>query len=189
MKLKVTTLEEIEADLIARSQQGDRGAFGELVGRHRKGVVNLVYRMCGDAELAQDMAQETFIRAWTNLPGYQPRSAFRNWVFRIATNATLDILRREKETLDVDSLALPSPGKGLEAEVEVMDRAEAVQQAVLGLPPASRNVLILREYEGLSYREIAETLDIPIGTVMSRLNYARQLLLGALGPLLEDDGQ
>jgi RNA polymerase sigma-70 factor (ECF subfamily) len=180
------TAETNELDLIALSQGGNRHAFGELVRRHRKGVVNVVYRMCGQVELAEDMAQEAFIRAWQKLPGYQPHSPFRNWLYRIATNATLDVLRRERETVDIDDYPLAESGIGPEASVEARNRAELVQRAILSLPPSSRGVLVLREYEGLSYKEISETLDIPIGTVMSRLNYARQRLTTELEDLIKE---
>jgi RNA polymerase sigma-70 factor (ECF subfamily) len=176
---------ETELELIAKAQQGDRQAFGELVRRHREGVINVVYRMYGDVNLAEDAAQEAFIRAWQHLLDYRPRSPFRNWVYRIATNVALDMLRRERETVDVDTLSLASSEEGPEATVEGEERGERVRQAVLALPPASRVVLVLREYEGLSYREIADTLDIPIGTVMSRLNYARNRLRESLAPYLE----
>jgi RNA polymerase sigma-70 factor (ECF subfamily) len=176
---------EIERELITQAQQGDRQAFGELVHRHRGGVINVVYRMCGDANLAEDAAQEAFIRAWQHLPNYRPRSPFRNWVYRIATNAALDTLRREREMVDVDALPLVAPDKGPEAAMEGSERGEQVRQAVLALPTASRAVVVLREYEGLSYREIADTLSIPIGTVMSRLNYARNRLRELLAPHLE----
>ena len=184
-----------DPELITQAQRGDRRAFGELVRRHREGVVNVVYRMCGDANLAEDAAQEAFIRAWQHLPSYRPRSpsiykgkrsgSFRNWVYRIATNVALDALRRERETVDVDELPLPSLEEGPEAVFEERERGKLVQRAVLALPAASRSVLVLREYEGLSYREIAETLAIPIGTVMSRLNYARRRLRESLAPVLE----
>lgn len=176
---------ETELELITQAQQGDRRAFGELVRCHREGVVNVVYRMCGDVNLAEDAAQEAFIRAWQHLPGYRPRSPFRNWVYRIATNVALDSLRRERETVDIDALSLVTPDAGPEATVEGKERGERVQQAVLALPSASRAVLVLREYEGLSYQEIADTLDIPMGTVMSRLNYARNRLRESLAPYLE----
>lgn len=176
----------LNLELIAQAQQGDRRAFGELVRRHREGVVNVVYRMCGDANLAEDAAQEAFIRAWTHLPNYRPRSPFRNWLYRIATNAARDALRRERETVDVDNLPLIAPNAGPEETMEKAERGERVQQAVLALPTASRAVLVLREYEGLSYREIADTLSIPIGTVMSRLNYARNRLRESLAPYLEE---
>jgi RNA polymerase sigma-70 factor (ECF subfamily) len=178
--------QEDELVLIARAQDSDRQAFSELVIRYRQRVVNLVYRICGDTELAQDMAQETFIRAWTKLSGYSPRSAFGNWLYRIATNATLDTLRRERTTANVDDLPLAAQDVSLEASIEGRDRAKLVQQAVLSLPPASRSVLVLREYQALSYREISETLGIPIGTVMSRLNYARERLSRILEPYLKE---
>ena len=181
-----TPPDETELQVIVQAQQGDRRAFGELVRCHREGVINVVYRMCGDANLAEDAAQEAFIRAWKHLPNYRPQSPFRNWVYRIATNAALDVLRRERETVDVDALPIPSSGAGPEAVVQEAERSARVKQAVLELPEASRTVLVLREYEGLSYKEIADTLGIPIGTVMSRLNYARNRLRESLAPCLED---
>ena len=106
-------------------------------------------------------------------------------MYRIATNAALDVLRREQETVDIDALPLAASNKGPEATVEGKERSEQVRQAVLTLPPASRAALVLREYEALSYQEIADALDIPIGTVMSRLNYARNQLRKMLSPHLE----
>jgi RNA polymerase sigma-70 factor (ECF subfamily) len=175
-----------EFDLIIAARQGDRQAFDELVRRHREAVITVVYRMCGDVHLAQDAAQEAFIRAWQHLSSYQPRSPFRNWVYRIAINAALDTLRavrQEQEPVDEDTAAAADDRP--ETLVERAEQAEEVRQAVLSLPPASRAVLVLREYEGLSYREIADTLDIPIGTVMSRLSYARGCLRQALAPWVE----
>jgi RNA polymerase sigma-70 factor (ECF subfamily) len=175
-----------EQDLITMAQRGDRQSFGDLVRLHRAGVVNVVFRMCGDEALAEDAAQEAFIRAWTKLPDYQPRAPFRSWLYRIATNAARDMLRRQRPTVDVNDLPLASPGSGPEAEVSTSERAQQVQDAVLALPDASRTVLILREYEGLSYREISDVLEIPMGTVMSRLNYARSALRDRLANVLEE---
>jgi RNA polymerase sigma-70 factor (ECF subfamily) len=174
-----------EDDLISCAQQGDRHAFGELVRQHHSGVINVVYRLCADVHLAEDAAQEAFIRAWQNLNRYKPKSPFRNWLYRIAVNVALDALRRERVTSDVDDYPISSSGRGPEAALECRQRAAQVQEAILALPPASRVVLVLREYQGLSYGEIAETLRIPVGTVMSRLNYARQLLRNELGHLME----
>jgi RNA polymerase sigma-70 factor (ECF subfamily) len=174
-----------EYDLIVSAQQGDRQAFSQLVQTYREGVINVVYRMCGDAQLAEDAAQEAFIRAWRHLPGYRPDSPLRNWLYRIATNVALDMLRREKQTVSVHDLPLAAPGATPEGLLVHQEQSEAVRQAVLALPPASRAVLVLREYEGLSYREIAETVDIPLGTVMSRLYYARKLLRESLAAYLE----
>jgi RNA polymerase sigma-70 factor (ECF subfamily) len=177
--------DETELQWIALAQQGDRQAFGELVYHYREGVINVVYRMCGDTNLAEDAAQEAFIRAWQHLPRYQPRSSFRNWLYRIALNVALDVLRRERETVDIEDIPLIAASLNPEVAIERSERAEYVRQAVLGLTPASRAALILREYEGLSYKEIAEMLDVPIGTVMSRLNYARTQLRETLRGYLE----
>ncbi len=174
-----------ELDWIAAAQQGDRQAFGELVELHRQGVINVVYRMCGDPQLAEEAAQEAFIRVWQNVQRYNPRFAFRSWVYRIALNVAIDDLRRRKETVDIEAEPLAADPESPEASLERKERSGRVRQAVLDLPPASRAVLVLREYEELTYQEIAEALDIPIGTVMSRLNYARSQIRKALGRYLE----
>jgi RNA polymerase sigma-70 factor (ECF subfamily) len=178
-------LPDHENALIERAKQGDRNAFGELVIQHRAGVINIVYRLCGDEELAEDATQEAFIKAWQKLSKYQPSSPFRNWVYRIATNSALDVLRRQRETVEIETLPIASPLKGPEKTLENQERTCYIQNAVLALSPASRVVLILREYERLSYQEIADTLAIPIGTVMSRLNYARSQLRQSLASYLE----
>lgn len=172
------TLDEIQ--LINKAQQGDRNAFGTLVYKYHLGVVNVVYRICGDLDLAEDTAQDAFIRAWQKLPNYQPRAPFRSWLYRIAVNIAIDILRRQQpsELLEEQYCANEDNPETLVAEQE---QAAQVQRAILTLPQASRVVLVLREYEGLSYQEIANVLDIPLGTVMSRLNYARACLRNLLG--------
>jgi RNA polymerase sigma-70 factor (ECF subfamily) len=175
---------ETETALVIRAQKGDRNAFGELVRQHHPGVVNVVYRMCGDVALAEDAAQDAFIQAWLHLPTFRPGTSLRNWLYRIAVNAALDALRREPKTpfADVESLSMPDPLAGPEAIFLQKERALIVQRAILALAETSRAVLILREYGGLSYQEIAFTLDIPLGTVMSRLNYARERLKEILVP-------
>jgi RNA polymerase sigma-70 factor, ECF subfamily len=181
-----TTLATLtDQDLIASALHGDRQAYGEMVCRYRDGVVNVVYRMCGDPELAEEAAQEAFIRAWQHLYSYKPQFSFRSWVYRIAVNVALDALRREPDTTGMDNLVLRSPCAGPEETLEDQERLEQVRRAVLALPPACRAVIILREFEGLSYQEISQALDIPMGTVMSRLNYGRKQLRQALASYLE----
>jgi RNA polymerase sigma-70 factor (ECF subfamily) len=185
--LAVTTILEVsDAELVSRAQSGDRNAFSELVSKHARGVMNVVYRMCGDALIAEDAAQETFIRAWQNFSSYRPQTPLRNWLYRIAFNAGMDMLRKEKRILpnDIDDLHLEDAQPGPEILVLQQERTALVQKAILSLPDASRAVLVLREYEGLSYHEIADALDIPVGTVMSRLNYARKALKEKLQPKL-----
>ena len=173
-----TTLEVSEIELVSRAQSGDRNAFSELVRNHAQGVMNVVYRMCGDVQIAEDAAQETFIQAWLHLSSYRPQTSLRNWLYRIAVNAATDMLRKDKRILpnSMEDLQLTDGHPGPELVVSQQERIVLVQKAVLSLPEASRAVLVLREYEDLSYQEISSTLDIPIGTVMSRLNYARKLL-------------
>ena len=175
-----------EMELVSEAQNGDRNAFSELVRIHARGVFNVVYHMCGDALIAEDAAQETFIRAWQNLSSYRPQTPLRNWLYRIAFNAGLDMLRKEKHILpnDIDDLSLTDGQPGLESQVSQQERTAMVQRAILSLPDASRAVLVLREYEEMSYQEISATLDIPVGTVMSRLSYARNLLKAKLKPQL-----
>lgn len=185
----MTTLTtEVENKLIVRAQQGDREAFGELVCQNQTAVIAVVYRMCGDARLAEDAAQEAFIQAWLHLPGYQPRSCLRNWLYRIAINAALDVLRRERGTqeIDEDVFLIEDPRPGPEVELLQKEKAQIVQHAILALSETNRAVLVLREYGGLNYREIAAALGIPLGTVMSRLNYARERLRSSLKPLLSN---
>ena len=174
--VRVTTASE--AELVSRAKNGERNAFSELVCIHAQGVRNVIYRMCGDTQVAEDAAQETFIRAWLHLASYRPQTSLRNWLYRIAVNAATDMLRKEKRILPnaLEDLPLSDPQPGPEALVSQEERATLVQKAVLSLPDACRAVLVLREYEELSYHEIADALDIPVGTVMSRLNYARKLL-------------
>lgn len=174
----VTVVEVSETEFVRSAQSGDRNAFSELVSIHARGVLNVIYRMCGDTQLAEDAAQETFIRAWLNLSSYRPETSLRNWLYRIAVNAATDMLRKEKRILPdaLEDLQLRDPKPGPEAIFAQGERTALIQKAILSLPDASRAVLTLREYEGLSYHDISSTLDIPLGTVMSRLNYARTLL-------------
>ena len=88
-----------EIELVTLAQNGDRGAFSELVRIHSQGVMNVIYRMCGDAQVAEDAAQETFIRAWLHLASYRPQTSLRSWLYRIAVNAATDMLRKEKHIL------------------------------------------------------------------------------------------
>jgi RNA polymerase sigma-70 factor (ECF subfamily) len=168
----------VERNLVEQARLGDRNAFGELVRIHYPGVVGVVYRLCSDTGLAEDMAQETFLRAWGKLASFHPQSSLRNWLYRIAVNAALDVLRRKSEgTLDDDVMQrLPDLLPGPETALIEKERAAQVQLAVQSLPEAARSVLVLREYGELSYQEIADVLDVPVGTVMSRLNYARNRL-------------
>lgn len=184
MNLPTTQTGLTDQTLAASALQGDRQAFTELVNRHREEVFRFVYRICGDAQSADEAAQEAFIRAWQKLASYKPQYPFRNWIFSIAAHAAQDEFRKEPQTVSLEAVEI-SDGKLPEAEAEAHERASMIRNAVLDLPSASRAVLVLREYEGLSYQEISSVLAIPAGTVMSRLSYARSLLREKLADCLE----
>jgi RNA polymerase sigma-70 factor (ECF subfamily) len=180
-----TTTLMLEPDLIHRARLGDRAAYGDLVCLYRLRVIDVVYRMCGDAILAEDAAQDAFIRAWYSLHNFKAGSSFRNWLYRIAVNAAIDSLRRERPQSDIDEMELAAPLERMEAQMEARERIRIVRRAVQALPTASRVVLILREYHGLTYQEISDVLEISKGTVMSRLNYARNRLAEQLSKCME----
>ena len=174
-------MDETDAVLVKRAQAGDKDAFGALVMRYHRRVHALAWRMTGDAGVADDIAQAAFLRAWERLESLREAGAFRPWLWRLTVRASLDHLRCLPPEAEMPE-DLSSPESGPEQVALASEQAAMVQRAVLSLPPQCRAALVLREYEGLSYREIAQALDLPLGTVMSRLNYARLLLREALAP-------
>jgi RNA polymerase sigma-70 factor (ECF subfamily) len=173
-------------ELVEASLSGDNSAFGLLVLRYRKLAIGVAYRMCGDSAVAEDVAQDTFVRVWDRLHTFRPQSGnFRSWMCRIATNLTIDTLRRQRPTVDVEQVSIPASTGRPEAHTLRRERALAVRSAIADLPEQTRAALILREYEGLSYQEVADALDIPMGTVKSRLNDARRRLRVALASYME----
>lgn len=178
--------EDIETGIITRAKCGDSEAFELLVVRYRSHVINFIFHMYGDENLAEDVAQTAFVQAWQHLSSFEPRAPFRSWLFRIAKNAALDYLRREKPVINIDEIVYLSGAEKMDILVEDRERTKNIQEAVMELPEASRMVLVLKEYEGLRYQEIAESLEIPLGTVMSRLSYARKKLAGKLSVYLEE---
>ena len=175
----------LEADLLSRSQQGDRAAYGELVKRYYRLVSTVALRLGVRADVVQDVAQEVFLRAWQQLPGFRPQgeNSFRAWLCRISHNLAVDTLRRSRPQASLDEepiLALQGQDGNPAAAYLREEQAAEIRALIAQLPPACRIVLVLREYEGFSYGEISHALDIPLGTVMSRLNYARTALRKAL---------
>ena len=175
-----------DGELVARSLRGDTESFGALILRYRAMVTGVAYRIAGDAALADDIAQETFIRLWSKLAAFRPEGSFKGWVCRIAANLTIDALRKQKPTTDISRLDLAGGGTGPEGAALSSEQATQVRAALMRLPVDSRTVLVLREYEGLSYQEIADTLRVPLGTVKSRLNDARGRLKDELRAYMED---
>jgi RNA polymerase sigma-70 factor (ECF subfamily) len=184
--MDVKTAVSDDMTLVRNAQNGDRDAFCELVRRYRPLAVNVVFRMGGDAMLAEDAAQTAFLRAWEKLAEYRSSGSFRAWILRIAVHAAVDAMRRQKPEADLPAAGERSSADRVEETVERSEAARRVRSAVMDLPEASRAVLVLKEFQDCSYREIADVLEIPIGTVMSRLHYARSILAERLRPEAEE---
>lgn len=176
-----------EQKWIAAAREGDQGAFEELVRLYEKRVLALTQRMCKNPEDAAEAAQEAFFAAWRGLKNFRGDSSFSTWIYRLASNACVDLLRREgkrqaavsldDEELNLDlSSHLPSPQEEAERQ-ELRERIEAGLQA---LPPEYRAALVLREIQQLRYDEIGQALGVDIGTVKSRINRGRKKLRGFL---------
>mgnify|MGYP003295718702 FL=1 len=169
--------------LISRARGGDREAFGELVEQYRDNVYRLAYRMCGNAYDADEAAQEAFVAAWRALPNFRGDAKFSTWLYRLTTNAAIDVMRREKrhQTVgDGEMIEVADDADSPQETVERTEKQEAVQKALATLSEEYREVLLLRYMEELDYAEIAEVLQLPSGTVKSRINRAKAALKTAL---------
>jgi RNA polymerase sigma-70 factor (ECF subfamily) len=173
----------IEADLllVKRAQKGDADAFESLYNQHLKRIYNIAWRMMGNGADAEDIAQEVMLKAWRALPAFKLDSAFGTWLYRIATNACCDELRRRKaKTVSVEEMH----ENGRELEIEGFEESSttggSIAWAIGKLGEEYRAALVLRDIEGYSYEEIAEILRCPIGTVRSRINRAREQMRNML---------
>ncbi len=180
-----------DKDIIEQVLGGDNDAFGLLVEKYQTKVYNLALRMSGNEDDAFDLAQESFVRAWRNLGGFQFESSFSTWLFRLTSNICLDFLRARKRraavsltmTDDEDEetqLAVPDPGKTPEEAVIAAEDRALLTRAINELPADQRQILTLRAIDDLSYAEIAEILQLQEGTVKSRLSRARAALRNKL---------
>jgi RNA polymerase sigma-70 factor (ECF subfamily) len=167
-----------DLELVRRSLDGDQHAFRLLVGRHERKVFNLAYRMLGRAEDARDATQEAFLACYRNLPKFRGDAAFGTWLHRIAVNACYDHLRR-RVPAPMDLTTLPDAPIGPDPADRAADTVD-VQRALSSLPVEYRAVLILHDVQGRPYEEVAFALEIPLGTVKSRLHRARAALGRAL---------
>jgi len=183
-----------EALLVERCQQGDTAAFDQLVEQHGQWVYNLAYRMTGDREEAHDIAQEAFVRAFGAIKKFRRGSSFSTWLYRVATNACLDeIKRRRRRPAPASSLVNedrlepdpPDSAPDVAEHIESLERQELVRRAIASLPLHHRLTLVLYELQGRSYEEIAHITKTNVGTVKSRLSRARLALKDALEPHLE----
>ncbi|HEX8999217.1 MAG TPA: sigma-70 family RNA polymerase sigma factor [Blastocatellia bacterium] len=176
--------------LLAATLTGDETAFQELVRRYRNQITNYVYRMLNDYDRAADLAQETFVRVYTNAERYQATYSFSTYIYRIAHNLAISELRQRKRRRLIPFPSFFSDKDSEEIEIEIEDkkqvmaddsmiadeRRDAVRRAISSLPEKYRAALVLCDIEEKSYEEISAVLDLPVGTVKSRINRARNLL-------------
>jgi RNA polymerase sigma-70 factor, ECF subfamily len=163
-----------DVELVRRFLQGDQSAFAEIVRRHERSVYNLAFRMLGRAEDARDAAQEAFLSCFRHLHKFRGDSTFSTWLHRITVNACYDVLRRRPPTASLDEvLTDPSPTPDHADRVE---QAADVQRALMAIPADFRAVLVMFEVQDMTLEEVAQALEIPVGTVKSRLHRGRATL-------------
>ena len=165
---------EEEALLLAAARGGDQQAFAQLVTASRSRLWAVCLQICGNAHDAEDALQDALISAWQHLDRFDGRARFSTWAYRIAANAALSRVRRRRDVPEEDAgVDEASPASGVGEQVTTV---MVVRRALADLPPAFREAIVLREYGGLDYQEIAEHQGIPVQTVKSRLSRARSAL-------------
>jgi RNA polymerase sigma-70 factor (ECF subfamily) len=189
---------EDDTIILRRVLAGDEDSFGVLVRRYEAKLRVYVVQIVGIEEEARDLVQETFVRVWNNLASYDPRFRFSTWLFRIARNLAIDHLRRRRAVVPLESRqndegeVIPfDPAdvrRGPLGDLENSELAGAMAREISGLPPAYRELIVLRHFVGLAYNEIAELKGMPLGTVKNKLFRAHSVLREALGGYLGSIG-
>jgi RNA polymerase sigma-70 factor (ECF subfamily) len=189
-----------DIDLVKRCQDGDTEAFDELVTRYRTRIFGMIYNMVHNEQDAWDLAQDSFLKAWKSIGRFRGKSSFYTWVYRIVMNVTIDHMRKKQikgagaefddavQLKEIDPAAKTLP-KADALPYERMERGELRQKidnAIAQLSPEHRAVILMKETEDMQYHEIAEALGCSIGTVMSRLFYARKKLQNLLKDVYEN---
>lgn len=181
--------------LVARARDGDVAAFNDLVERWERPLYRFVYRYLGDAEESRDICQEAFVRAYTKLDGFKGKSKFSSWLYQIALNLARSEFRKRGSrpvvSLDEDDndrrlRLVPDTGAKPDESAVHSERTRALRGALEELPDKQREVVILKEYHGLKFREIAELLETPESTVKSRLYHGLETLAQSLGHLRDE---
>jgi len=188
--------ESTDAQLVRRVQKGDKGAFDLLVLKYQHKIVSLVMRYVRDPDMALDITQEAFLKAYRALPRFRGDAAFYTWMYRIAVNTAKNYLAAQRRRpMDVE-LDMQDPDQfDLHAKLKDTDTPEAmtlsyelqttVEKAIAALPDDLRTAIVLRELDGMSYEEIAETMECPVGTVRSRIFRARDAISKKIGALID----
>lgn len=182
-------MKQSDAYLVKRSQEGDIRSFELLVVKYQKRIFNVIFRIVKDSTIVEDLAQEAFLNAFKAIGSFKGGSSFYTWLYRIAANVSINYLSKSKKATFIDeenleraSVAERAPGGEISPERRALNKesANAILEAIETLPGDIKKAVILREYEGLSYEEIAEVMDCPIGTVRSRIFRGRNILKGLL---------
>jgi len=168
--------------LVQKAQKGDLGAFEVLVRAYQRPLFGYLYRMCGNPDEAEEMAQATFVKAWQALSGFGRRAAFKTWLYRIATNLCINRVTRRKPTVELPETLTGPPREEPEAHYRDQRRDELVRAALERLPADQRSALALATYEDMSYKEIARSMGKTVRAVDSLLVRARQNLRRLLEP-------
>ena len=182
-----------DAPLIAATLAGDTAAFGRLVGLYQDRLYNSLLRVLGSTEDARDVVQDAFVQAFLKLDSFRGSSAFYTWLYRIAFNLAMSHARRERKTVSLDRVKAgcgnePIDGQPMpDHDVLRTERVAMVHAALAELTVEYRQILVLREIEGCRYEEIAEILELPVGTVRSRLFRARLQLRDLLTPMMREE--
>ncbi|MGG4490272.1 RNA polymerase sigma factor SigW [Metabacillus idriensis] len=180
-------METIVKNRIKQVKKGDQNAFAEIVDIYKDKIYQLCYRMLGNSHEAEDIAQEAFIRAYVNIHSYDMDKKFSTWLYRIATNLTIDRIRKKKPDYYLDAEVTGTEGLTMysqvaadvalpEDQVETMELQQMIQKEILKLPDKYRSVIVLKYIDELSLIEISEILDMPIGTVKTRIHRGREAL-------------
>ncbi len=164
-----------EDTLVLRAARGDERAYGLLVERYKGMLFSMAYRLLGDSGLAEDAAQDSFIKAYAALPGFRGRSKFSSWLYRICYNTCISMLRRRRPLVELDEAAGVSVA-GPDREFRRADIRDAVQTELMGLPDGYRQLLTLYHFNDLSYDEIAGLVHKPMGTVKAEIHRGRAML-------------
>ena len=170
-----------DAILVQAAKNGDLAAFEQIVRRHQAAVYRVGLRMLGSRADAEDVTQETFVRAWRGLDRFRGQSALNTWLYRIVTRRCLDALAARRTTEQLDAASTESVEDEPAGIVEQREQLEAVKRAIAGLPADQRAALVLREFEGLSYDELADVLGTSVASIKGRLHRARLTVLRTIG--------
>lgn len=185
-----------DEELVTAVLAGDRDAFGDLVQRYQGRLVNYLVRLLRDVDEAHDVAQEVFVKVYQALDRFDPRYRFSTWLFRVGQNAAIDLIRKRRLKLvslhrqddgeEGRDWELPSLDRGPYREARNVERGEAIHRAIDGLPDEYRELISLRHFGELSYDEIAQLKQMPLGTVKNKLFRGRQMLKEELAEYLQD---